>query len=532
MFRAFGSKKFWSGNLPIIIAIALGILVLAGNVALACNDVKLLDFKGLKAKITGDKAVIKAEAKTQQQPTKTTVSAEVAKPKVPETSDEEASTEAATEAADKLVADIWHFYNLDLQDDEDKLNDYNFGPNPMLEQVSMDKVKEAIEGKKATDTIKVQDIIDMMDMDQVKAELIKRMHNDPKLAAAVMAWMDCQLGTRFMGVFYSESKEKWDVAINLAADTWIADPAKFVEVMTNFEKKLDHANKVELRYVKSGLTDQMYMEPDGMNPGIPDVIVMETDKHDGWFIVFTYIIKETKTIEVGYRVDCGFQPCNVAKVMKITPKKNPNNPTPTPVNKTVVPVNPIPTLKTPTFPTVNPNPNPPKPDPKPNPPKPDPKPDPPKPDPKPDPPKPDPKPDPPKPDPPKPDPPTPDPDPKKDPTKGTPVLPNDDPGPGENTNNPSNPNQSTADQPTNSNHMTQDEYDKAMEENKSANEPGGGSEGGTPNTPSTPAPTEDTKVDSNADSGTGNGGIDAPTEVQESTVSDDPAGDAWDGPPD
>lgn len=392
----------------------------------------------------------------------------------------------------------YHFYNQDLQKDDDPLNNYDFGPNPILEHVSMEKIQEALKGKKTTDTIKISDILKILNAEEIREDQIKRLKVDPKLGAADMAWMDALLGTRFMGVFYSAAKNQWDVAMNDASDSWISDKEAYKKVVENFEKKLKAANKIELKYLEGGIEDQMYMEPLGKTEGIPDIIVMDSDKHSGWFIVYTYIIKETKTIEVAYRVDCGYQPCNVAKVMNIQPKKR---------NVTIV-------KSAPSDSDPGPGSDPGDPDPGSDPSDPEPsskKPSKPK--------DPDPKPDEPK-----------DPDPKsnepKDPSKGTQVQENDNTGPGKNTNGGE---KSSEEKPGNSGDMTQKEYEKAIEENKEANEIS--REGGDSNTPSvTPDPAA--KQDNNGDTGNGgNPGIDTPTDKSDSSVSNDKSGDHWDGPP-
>ena len=405
---------------------------------------------------------------------------------------------------------IWHFYNLDLQDDDDKLNDYNFGPNPILESISLEKVKEAIKGKKASDTVKVEEIIEMLNAEEIQENQIQRMHDDPKLGAADMAWMDSIAGTRYLGTFYSAAKEQWDVAMNDAADAWIEDEESYNQTLNAFEKWLNSATNRYIEYRDSGLDDQMYMNPYTVS-GVPDIIVMETDNHEGWFIVYEFTIKETKKIEVAYRIDCGYQPTNVSKIMKITAQKNPNNQTggsdPKPSGGTTpsggsgggsgggggggggggnTPTPPGPTPPGPTPPT----------------------------------------------------PPTPT-DPKKDPTQGTQVLPNDDSGPGKATMDPSDPNKSTAEQASGSNNMSQEEYQKAIEDLQSANDTT--KQGGDDNTPSytPPQATEETSgsgssvtVDNNGDNGTGNGGIDKPTETSGSSVANDKAGGSWDGPSD
>ena len=489
------------GYIAIGCSILLAILIIAIRVGLACRN-------------SGSSGSVVAEAKTLSED-KIEEEAIVIPDATEAVSVDEIKT-PDTGGGDAIGAEHWHFYNNDLQDDGEKLNDYNFGPNPILENVSLDKVKDAIKGKKASDTVKVEDIIEMLDVEELKKNHIERIYDDPKLGAANMAWADSILGTRYLGTFYSAAKEQWDVAMNDAADQWIEDAEEYSKKAAAFERKLDRANKVEIRYKDSGLTDQMYMEPDGKDVGIPDIIVMETDKHSGWFIVYTYIIKETKTLELMYRIDCGYQPTNVAEVMKIKARKNPNKkekkkktstptPTPTPAPTPVV-TTPAPVMVTGggssssssssshhhhsggTVPIPTPIPVPDPPDPTPVVPV------------------------------------NPIPTPPKDPTEGSNSDPNDGPGVGKNTNNPANPNFSTEDQETNSNHTTPEEYNQAIEDSHWANEIG--REGGDSNEPSTPPPSEDTHEDNNG------GDMDEQTDRSDSSVDHDSPGDHWDSPPD
>lgn len=383
-----------------------------------------------------------------------------------------------------VTAPAWHFYNLDLQENEDVLDDWNFGPNPMADVVvSSEAIASAI--KSGNTTINLNEIIAGLKAEDLDKNFRERLRNDPILGTADMAWFDSILGTDYLGVFYSECGEKWDAAMNAAAKKWREDKADYEATLDAFEKYLDRATKVELKYVASGLDDQMYMNP-ATKDGVPEIIVMETLNHDGWFLTYTFTIKNTTVKEVAYRIDCGYQPTNVAEIMQITaiprPKTGGGGDTPKPVPKP----DPIPEPDPGTPPEPEPDPDPePEPDPElPNP---------------------------------------------KDPTKGTPVLPNDDPGPGPDTNNGEGAQYSTKDLPTNSNHMKPEQYQKEIQDLKDANATT--RKGGDSNKPSTPPPDTGTKVDSNAEEGTGYGGIDEPTPVQDSSVADDQAGDSWDGPP-
>ena len=348
------------------------------------------------------------------------------------------------------------FYNPSLLNDDDETNNYNFGYNYFSEE------------KSASD---------------YDADLRERIKVDPALGAADMAWLDANLGTRYMGQFYDECNGAWDKAINDAKDGFIADQTGYYDTITAFFAYLDTA-EVSIAYSDDKLDDQMYMNP-YTTSDIPDVVVYETDDHAGWFLVYTFNIKGTKA-EVAYRIDCGYQPTDVAKVMNITPQENPSK-------KTTPGDDPTPSPTPTPQPTPNPNPNP-------------------------------------------------DPDPtptyNKDKTQGTQgdlVAPNVNKGPGEDTNNGVGAQTSTKDQPSNSTSMTYDQYAEKTEDLKQTNE--SQNTGGDANTPSV-TPSTGTKVDSNADEGTGDGGIDTPTittplaqESDGSYIDDSPAG-AWGGPED
>lgn len=353
------------------------------------------------------------------------------------------------------VTPSWHFYNLDLQNNATTDDDYNFGPPPQVTEAS--------------------------NLDQ---ELRSRMREDPVLGAAVMAWADSVLGTSYLGRFFDECNEEWDAAMNKAAHAWTQDKEEYDKTLDAFFQHLDRAS-MEVRD-KKGLKDQMYMNPDTKD-GIPEIIILETDNHEGKFLVYTFTIKGSTKKEIMYRLDCGFQPTNVAGTMKkVTVKQK--------VVGGGGKINFIPVISGGGGKSGGGGSDPtPKPDPKP----------------------------------PKPTPPTP--KPIKDPTKGTPVLPNDDKGPGPNTNTGPGGQYSSRDLPGNSNDLTPEEYRKIIEQMENANS--GSREGGDPNTPSTPTPA-DTTPDNNGDTGNGNGGIDEPTPVSPGPVDDDPPGEAWDGPPD
>ena len=383
------------------------------------------------------------------------------------------ATEAPVDLADEQTEEpqySWYgFYNLSLLQDEDPSNDYNFGPNPY------------VEGK---------------DVSYYVDDFKTHISEDPALGAAVMAYFDSILGTRYMGVFYDECNEKWDAAINYAKEKFMEDQKLYYDTITAFFEFLDSAVEVKVQWGK-GIEDQMYQNPYTVN-GIPDVITLKTDEHEGWFLVFYYEIKGNR-ITVPYRINCGYQPCNVERVMDIKPLPEKPVPSVAPNTPTPKPQDPAPKSNTPT--------------PKPKAPT----------------------------NTPKPQAPTNTPTPKnlKDPTKGTKVGPNDDPGPGPDTNNGVGAQHSKDEKPTNSTFKNYDEYKESQKQLKDVNKDQ--KQGGDANVPAVTSK-PGTKVDSNADNGTGNGGIDKKTPTQgaihvvapDGTTHENSSGNgtAWGGPVD
>ncbi len=355
----------------------------------------------------------------------------------------------------------WYsFYNAWLQTDNDNNNNFNFGPSPFDSQWTA------------------------KDYDQ---EFRVRMINDPALGVGDMAWFDMVLGTYYSETYFDGNANKWAEQINQLKQTYMDDQEAYYRNLGAFFRFLDAAVSVEVREF-TGIEDQMYMNPYTVD-NAPYVVVFATDQRQGHFLVYTFDIKGTK-VSVCYRIECGFQPCNVVKMMNDVVEArgygdNPgSDPTPPGPDPSPTPPGPSPTPPDPT-PTV----------------------------------------------------------PQKDPTQGTPVGRNDTPGPGPNTNNGVGAQTSSADQSTNSGSMTLPEYHETMQDlaDTNANQ----SVGGDANMPSAPPPAASTHVDSNADAGTGHGGADTPTPVSEpvhveapsgqtetiDNTPSDPAGE-WGGPPD
>lgn len=238
---------------------------------------------------------------------------------------EESDVEVEVGREPIVVENAWFdFYNLSIQEDGKGENDFDFGPKPAGETAS-----------------------------EIAKEHRERLRIDPALGAADIAWADALLGTRYLGEFYESCKHDWAKTINAAKERFMEDHEAYDEVLDAFMRMQAKA-KV---YTQDGevMEDQMYMNPYTID-GYPDVIVLKTPNHKGKFLVYEYTIKGTGVVKVAYRIDCGFQPTDVQKVMNITPateapEKKPDTPKP-PTSGEITPVPKAPT------PTPSPKPTP------------------------------------------------------------------------------------------------------------------------------------------------------------------------------
>lgn len=202
-----------------------------------------------------------------------------------------------TTQKDNTKPQVWYkFQNSKLLEDKDKSNDYNFGPDPTKEGWTVTEYEK---------------------------EFRERVKLDPALAAADMAWLDANVGTRYLGEFYESCKGDWAKTMNLTKEKFMKDQTLHNDTVKAFFEFLDSATKVEVRKCQS-VSDQMFMNPFTVDK-VPDIIVMLTNDHTGYELVYTFVIKDN-VFEVAYRINCGYQPTDVAEIMNITPTNPPEEP--------------------------------------------------------------------------------------------------------------------------------------------------------------------------------------------------------------
>ena len=217
------------------------------------------------------------------------------------------ATDASTEPENVDKYDWLLFYNSALQFDDNKDNNLHFGENPLADGLSAE---------------------------DYYAIMRERLWTDPALGAGDMAWFDSITNTRYLGEFFETCRGDWMNTINLSRDTWLEDKELYHTTLTAWWKFINN-QLIELRIEtrESGLEDQMYMNPYTVPRhmgdyvvDVPDVIVMKTPDLAGTFLVFVLKLKGGVIKEVAYRIDCGFQPTNVQKIMNVTPLEEPPEP--------------------------------------------------------------------------------------------------------------------------------------------------------------------------------------------------------------
>ena len=80
----------------------------------------------------------------------------------------------------------------------------------------------------------------------VYQEFCDRLEHDPVMAAAVFAYADKQLGTRYTGSFYSEIKDDWITGINNAAETFVNDMNLWAGETNAFEELLESTADISI----------------------------------------------------------------------------------------------------------------------------------------------------------------------------------------------------------------------------------------------------------------------------------------------
>lgn len=219
------------------------------------------------------------------------------------------------------VAPIWNYRHSQVLMDDDKANDYNFGPDP-LDEIIADKVASGKLTQAEADRAKTSKAKKaLVTVDEVLNKFIDVLSADPAKLAADKFWLAKNHPSKFNGQFVTEKTgDAAMTTIDEAMMFYELDAEMFNEEYLDFINELMTADEILLEY-KTDAVDQMYQRSSGADER-PTVVVMTADKKDGVFITFKWYTKRNET--VSYRVDCDFQPTNVAKKLGVKATKNPN----------------------------------------------------------------------------------------------------------------------------------------------------------------------------------------------------------------
>lgn len=220
---------------------------------------------------------------------------------VPDTEEAPTATTAVAETTIPVIEATWYkFYHYETLKNESLLDDFDFGLSAWSEGITAEQVME---------------------------EHFRRIEQDPALGAATFADFDVRLGLDFLnpGEHYDQnwSDGYWTTKINQCAVAYAADQNRYDVLVGRWENFVRTYAQVKLMYVEN-VVDQMYMVTlTSQNEWeAPEVIIATTDQPSGHILSYVFLIKGNE-FEVPFRSDCGFQPTNVAEVMKETPKENP-----------------------------------------------------------------------------------------------------------------------------------------------------------------------------------------------------------------
>ncbi len=196
---------------------------------------------------------------------------------------EQTSPKPSTESEKKLkdYVDIIYF-NSKLQNDDDKSNDYNFGPSGPTD-----------------------------DVEKTRKEFWFRMKHDPGFAAAQLWREDSKCNTNFLKKFYVACNGDVEDAINTAADKFEKDPSLWEKSVKAYAKWVKNHNAGYEIKTESVWKSQAFMDPHDKTPsGRPRVIAKKTNSGPSHLFVQKRSVNDV-IIEVVTRIECGYQPLDV-----------------------------------------------------------------------------------------------------------------------------------------------------------------------------------------------------------------------------
>ena len=218
---------------------------------------------------------------------------------------EESETEKRWKTYKEVVDDHpWLvFHNFTLQSDGDPDNNANFGENRFHKDWTAQDYYKDWKG-----------IIE----------------EDPLVLISSIATVDAARGSRLCGAFYDGNDANWKTVINSMVRACLDDRVDHNHLKEVFFDLLrNEVRSVELVHVDD-VHDQMLVDPYTYD-GVPDLIVCE--KHEsGDILLITFKTKggPENDVKVGFRIQCCYQPVDVADILNVEPEPVPSVPEYTP----------------------------------------------------------------------------------------------------------------------------------------------------------------------------------------------------------
>ena len=221
----------------------------------------------------------------------------------------EAPTGTSTENPLPVEESWYHVRNNDLQEDEDHSDDWNFGPNPWKDGLTVEEaVKDHASAyhedplQLACDITVVEAVVEQNDVSRADDAFIFERQK------------------RFMS-----SQEEMAKAAT-ALDTYLAGAEVYIVDI------IDGKVTLQEKGISTVVTDQVQVKSYLINweVGFAQPLVREFPSAEGHALVYVFNVK-SRVVYVMFRIECGYQPLNVGEILPVDVE--PADPTPAPTAK-------------------------------------------------------------------------------------------------------------------------------------------------------------------------------------------------------
>lgn len=178
-----------------------------------------------------------------------------------------------------------HWFNLDLQNDEDWENDYNNGPDPYDPNWGVADYYE---------------------------DMIERAYQDVNLGISLMWGVDRMFHSHYLQDFYNTNPDDDYAAFREAKYYFIEHQDEYEHLMRLLDKRL---SRCDLELVDAEARNQIFQDPFVELDGTPSLVAYEIEQQKYLVLRIKDKIKGEKTI-LDVSIRCGYQICDVDKISK------------------------------------------------------------------------------------------------------------------------------------------------------------------------------------------------------------------------